>query len=90
LQNTLNKLKKQKRKEWKGIKNKKRKKQTMKGYIQRNDDYDDLSNDKMLTTQLQLVLSSRMNGAIPPLPQYAFMAWCSVKAWRQLYLYLCY
>jgi hypothetical protein len=20
-----------------------------------------------------------MNGAIPPLPQYAFMAWCSVK-----------
>jgi len=22
-----------------------------------------------------------MRGAIPPLPQYAFMAWCSVKAW---------
>jgi hypothetical protein len=21
-----------------------------------------------------------MSGAIPPLPQYAFMAWCSVKA----------
>jgi hypothetical protein len=27
-----------------------------------------------------------MNGAIPPLPQYAFMAWCSVKALGQLYL----
>jgi hypothetical protein len=29
----------------------------------------------------------RMSGAIPPLPQYAFMAWCSVKAQGQLYLY---
>jgi hypothetical protein len=29
-----------------------------------------------------------MNGAIPPLPQYAFMAWCLVKAQEQLYLYL--
>jgi hypothetical protein len=29
-----------------------------------------------------------MSGAIPPLPQYAFMAWCSVKAQVQLYLYL--
>jgi hypothetical protein len=28
-----------------------------------------------------------MSGAIPPLPQYAFMAWCSVKAQGQLYLY---
>jgi hypothetical protein len=28
-----------------------------------------------------------MNGAIPPLPQYAFMAWCLVKAQGQLYLY---
>jgi len=27
-----------------------------------------------------------MRGAIPPLPQYAFMAWCSVKARGQLYL----
>jgi hypothetical protein len=27
-----------------------------------------------------------MSGAIPPLPQYAFMAWCSVKAQGQLYL----
>jgi hypothetical protein len=29
-----------------------------------------------------------MSGALPPLPQYAFMAWCSVKAQGQLYLYL--
>jgi hypothetical protein len=29
-----------------------------------------------------------MSGAIPPLLQYAFMAWCSVKAQGQLYLYL--
>jgi len=30
-----------------------------------------------------------MHGAIPPLPQYAFMAWCSVKktAQGQLYFY---
>jgi hypothetical protein len=27
-----------------------------------------------------------MSGAIPPLPQYAFMAWCLVKAQGQLYL----
>jgi len=26
-----------------------------------------------------------MCGAIPPLSQYAFMAWCSVKAQGQLY-----
>jgi hypothetical protein len=31
-----------------------------------------------------------MSGAIPPLPQYAFMAWCSVKAQGQLYLYFSY
>jgi hypothetical protein len=31
----------------------------------------------------------RMHGAIPPLPQYPFMAWCSVKKIQgQLYLYL--
>jgi hypothetical protein len=30
----------------------------------------------------------RMSGAIPPLPQYAYMAWCSVQAQGQLYLYL--
>jgi hypothetical protein len=31
-----------------------------------------------------------MRGAIPPLPQYGFMAWCPVKikAQGQLYLYL--
>jgi hypothetical protein len=29
-----------------------------------------------------------MSGAIHSLPQYAFMAWCSVKAQGQLYLYL--
>jgi hypothetical protein len=29
-----------------------------------------------------------MRGAIPPLPQYAFMAWCPVEARGQLYLYL--
>jgi hypothetical protein len=32
----------------------------------------------------------RMSGAIPPLPQYAFMAWCLFKRTQgQLYLYLC-
>jgi hypothetical protein len=29
-----------------------------------------------------------MRGAIPPLSQYAFMAWCSVKSQVQRYLYL--
>jgi hypothetical protein len=29
-----------------------------------------------------------MRGALPPLPQYAFMAWYSVKAQGQLYLYV--
>jgi hypothetical protein len=29
-----------------------------------------------------------MREAIPPLLQYAFMAWCSVKAQGQIYLYL--
>jgi hypothetical protein len=29
-----------------------------------------------------------MHGAIPPLPQYAFMVWCSVKKAQGL-LYLC-
>jgi hypothetical protein len=28
-----------------------------------------------------------MSGAIPPFPQYAFMACCSLKAQGQLYLY---
>jgi len=41
-----------------------------------------------LTTHLHLVQGSRMRGDIPPLPQYAFMAWCSVKrkGTGQLYL----
>jgi hypothetical protein len=29
-----------------------------------------------------------MSGAVPPLPQYTFMAWCSIKAQGQLYLFL--
>jgi hypothetical protein len=29
-----------------------------------------------------------MSGAVPPLPQYAFMTWCSAKAQGQLYIYL--
>jgi hypothetical protein len=29
-----------------------------------------------------------MREAIPPLLQYAFMAWCSVKAQGQLYFYI--
>jgi hypothetical protein len=29
-----------------------------------------------------------MSGAIHPLPQYAFMAWCLVKAQGQLYLFI--
>jgi hypothetical protein len=28
-----------------------------------------------------------MSGAIPPLPKYAFMAWCSLQAQGQRYLY---
>jgi len=32
------------------------------------------------STHLHLVPGSRMSGAIPPLPQYAFVLWCSVKA----------
>jgi hypothetical protein len=37
---------------------------------------------------LHLVPRSRMRGAILPLPQYAFMAWCWLKAQGQLYLTL--
>jgi hypothetical protein len=29
-----------------------------------------------------------MGGAIPPFPQYAFMAWCLVKVQGQIYLFL--
>jgi hypothetical protein len=37
-----------------------------------------------LTTHLHLAPRSRMRGAIPPLPQYDFMAWCSVNAQGQV------
>jgi hypothetical protein len=37
---------------------------------------------------LRLGPSSRMQGAIPPLPQHGFMVWRSVKAQGQLYFYL--
>jgi len=33
-----------------------------------------------LTSHLHLVPRSRMRGAILPLPQYVFMAWCLVKS----------
>jgi len=29
-----------------------------------------------------------MSGAIPPLPQYAFVAWCLLKAQGELYTYI--
>jgi hypothetical protein len=32
-----------------------------------------------LTTQFHIVLRLRMHGVIPPLPQYIFITWCSVK-----------
>jgi hypothetical protein len=31
-----------------------------------------------------------MSGAMPPLPQYDSMEWCSVKAQGQLYLFYYY
>jgi hypothetical protein len=40
-----------------------------------------------LTTHLHLVPRSRMRGAIPPLPQYAFMARCFVKHRDNLQFY---
>jgi hypothetical protein len=39
-----------------------------------------------MTTHLNLVPRSRMRGDKPPLPQYAFIGRCSVKAQGQLYL----
>jgi hypothetical protein len=33
-----------------------------------------------------LIQRSRMRGVIPPLPQYAFLAWCSVKVQGKIYL----
>jgi hypothetical protein len=41
-----------------------------------------------LTTHLHLVPRSRIRGAVTPLPQNVFMAWCSPKAQGQLYAYL--
>jgi hypothetical protein len=35
-----------------------------------------------LTINLHLVARSRMREAVPPLSQYAFMEWCSVKVER--------
>jgi len=40
------------------------------------------------TSTSHLVPRSRMSGAIPPLPQYAFVTWCSVKAQGQLHFHL--
>jgi hypothetical protein len=40
-----------------------------------------------LTTHLHLVPSSKNDGSYTSTPQYAFMAWCSVKAQGQLYLF---
>jgi hypothetical protein len=37
---------------------------------------------------VKLTTRSRMRGSVPHFPQYIFMAWCSVKAQGQLYLYL--
>jgi hypothetical protein len=33
----------------------------------------------MLTTHLRIVPGLKMHGAVPPFPQYVFMAWCLVK-----------
>jgi hypothetical protein len=41
-----------------------------------------------LTTHLHLMPRSKDEWSYTSTPQYAFMAWCSVKAQGQLYLYL--
>jgi hypothetical protein len=41
-----------------------------------------------LTTHLHLVPRYRMRTAIPPLHQYAFIVWCSVKAQENFNFYL--
>jgi hypothetical protein len=46
-----------------------------------------VAGDVKLTTHFHLVQRSRMLEAIPPSSLYAFMAWCSVEAQGQLYLY---
>jgi len=43
-----------------------------------------------LTTHLHVMPRSRMYGLIPPLPQYASMAWCLVEVQEQLYLFTFY
>jgi len=40
-----------------------------------------------VTTHLHIVTRSRIHGVVPRLPQYTFMARCSVEAQGQLYLY---
>jgi len=35
--------------------------------------------DTVVTAHLHLVPRLRMLGAIPPFPQYVFMAWCLIK-----------
>jgi len=40
-----------------------------------------------LTTHIHLVPKSSVRGAVPPLSQCAFMAWCLVKAQGKLYLF---
>jgi hypothetical protein len=42
--------------------------------------------DMKLTTHLHLVLRSKNEWSYTSTPQYAFMAWCSVKGKGQLYL----
>jgi hypothetical protein len=49
---------------------------------------DKVAQSVKLIIHLHLVPRSRMFGAISPLPHYALMVWCSVKAQEQLYLYL--
>jgi hypothetical protein len=41
-----------------------------------------------LTTHFHLVPRLRVSGAIPPLLQYTFMAWCSVKAQNNFTFYI--
>jgi hypothetical protein len=45
-----------------------------------------MAEDVNLTAHLHLVPRSRMLGAIPPLLQYAFMAWSLVEAQGRPYL----
>jgi len=38
-----------------------------------------------VTKQPEFVLRILMHGAIPPLPQYASMEWCSVKSYLGMF-----